>query len=102
MEAALQRYPTLFRYTSPEGFKYLIDEFEGLQSVTDPNGNTLLIGTNGLTWSNSNAATNTLSVAFERDASGRITNIVDALGHGMSYRYDAAGNLATHVNRDSN
>src|SRR5438128_7285205 len=45
----LNRYPTLFRFTSQEGYRYLIDERDGLHSVTDPNGNTLLITTNGLT-----------------------------------------------------
>ena len=49
----LNRYPTLFRYTSAEGQRYLIDEVKGLQSVTDPNGNTLLVSTNGLIWQNS-------------------------------------------------
>ena len=100
--SALEHYPTLFRYTSPEGYKYLIDENDGLQSVTDPNGNTLVVSTNGLTWSNPNAGTNSLNIVFQRDAQGRITNIVDAAGHAMSYRYDAIGNLATYVNRDGN
>src|SRR6185436_1103460 len=77
MEEALRRYPTSFRYTSPEGYQYLIDEIEGLQSVTDPNGNTLLIGTNSLTWTNAAAGTNSLSIAFQRDTQGRITNIID-------------------------
>ena len=44
--------------------------------------------------------TNALSIAFQRDAAGRITNIVDALGHAMSYCYDTTGNLAAFVNRE--
>jgi RHS repeat-associated protein len=97
--STLQSYPTLFRYTSPEGYKYLIDEVGGLKSVTDPNGNTLVVSTNGLTWNNALAGTNSLSIAFQRDDFGRITNIVDAIGHAMSYRYDTNGNLVTFVNR---
>jgi RHS repeat-associated protein len=99
LQEALERYPTLFRYTSPEGYQYLIDEIEGLQSVTDPNGNTLLIGTNGLTWTNVIAGTNSLSIGFQRDAQRRITKIVDAAGHAMTYRYDANGNLTTFIDR---
>jgi RHS repeat-associated protein len=102
LQQALEHYPTLFRYTSPEGYKYLIDENDGLQSVTDPNGNTLVVSTNGLTWSNPNAGTNCLSIAFQRDPQGRITNIVDAAGHAMSYAYDTNNNLGTFVNRDGN
>lgn len=105
-EAALRRYPTLFRYTTPEGYRYLIDEVAGLQSMTDPNGNTLLIGTNSLTWTNTLSAGGdgqsevaSLSIAFQRDAAGRITNIVDAAGHAMSYAYGTNGNLVAFTDR---
>jgi RHS repeat-associated protein len=97
--ADLQRYPTLFRYTSAEGYKYLIDEIAGLQSVTDPNGNTLVIATNGLIWKNPIAGTNSVSVAFNRDQFGRITNIVDAAGNRMSYQYGTNNNLVTFIDR---
>jgi RHS repeat-associated protein len=98
-DAELARYPTLFRYTSTEGYRYLIDEIKGLQSVTDPNGNTLLVGTNGLTWTNSISEGSSVSVAFRRDSQGRITNIVDAAGHAMSYDYSTNGNLGAFSNR---
>jgi RHS repeat-associated protein len=98
----LNRYPTLFRYTSPEGYQYLIDEVEGLQCVTDPNGNTLVIGTNSITWTNPDAGTNSLSVFFQRDSQNRITNIVDAAGNSMSYGYDATGNLVNFTDRVGN
>ena len=78
-EEDLNRYPTLFRYTTPEGFKYLIDEVEVLKSLTDPNGNTLLVSTNGITWTNAVTGTN-LAVAFQRDDQNRITNIIDTAG----------------------
>jgi RHS repeat-associated protein len=105
-EEDLLRHPTLFRYSTPEGYKYLIDEIAGLQSVTDPNGNTLLISTNGLTWTNSLSAGGegqgevaSLSIAFQRDTQGRITNIVDAAGHTMTYAYNNAGDLITYTDR---
>jgi RHS repeat-associated protein len=98
-EEQLNRYPTLFRFTSQEGFKYLIDERDGLRSATDPNGNTLLVTTNGLTWTNA-AGGSSLSVVFQRDTLGRITNILDATGYAMSYRYDTNGNLVTFTDRE--
>jgi RHS repeat-associated protein len=98
-DAELSRYPTTFRYASQEGYKYIIDEIAGLQSVTDPNGNTLVIGTNNITWQNTSAGTNKLSIYFQRDVQGRITNIVDAAGHAMTYAYGTNGNLLTFVDR---
>ncbi len=99
----LQRYPTSFRYSNPEGYHYLIDEIAGLQSVTDPNGNTLLIGTNGVSWTNSvSGGTNSLTVAFQRDEQGRITNIVDAAGNALRYSYNTAGDLAAFTDRSGN
>jgi RHS repeat-associated protein len=98
-DAELARYPTLFRFTSAEGYRYLIDEIKGLQSMTDPNGNTLLVGTNGLTWTNTTTGGSSLSIAFKRDFQGRITNIVDAAGHAMGYRYSTNGNLAAFTDR---
>jgi RHS repeat-associated protein len=106
-EEELYRAPTLFRYATPEGYRYLIDEIAGLQSVTDPNGNTLLISTNGLTWTNSLSTAGgegqgevaSLTIAFQRDPQGRITNIVDAAGHAMSYGYGTNGNLVSFVDR---
>ena len=92
-------YPTLFRYTSAEGYQYLIDEKAGLQSVTDPNGNTLVINDSGLTWTNTTAGTNSVSVAFQRDQFNRITNIVDLAGHALGYQYDTNGNLVAFVDR---
>jgi len=95
----LNRNPTLFRYTSAEGYRYLIDEVKGLQSVSDPNGNTLEIGTNGLVWTNSVSGTNSLSVAFQRDDGGRITNIVDAAGNSTRYAYSTNGDLVAFTDR---
>jgi RHS repeat-associated protein len=101
-EQTLEQYPTLFRYTSAEGYRYIIDEIAGLQSVTDPNNNTLLISTNGLTWTNSVAGTNNVNIAFQRDAQGRITNIVDALGNSLRYAYGTNGDLVAFTDRLGN
>jgi RHS repeat-associated protein len=102
--------PDLFEFTTIEGFRYVISETNGLRRATDPNGNTLVVTTNGLTWSNPLSAsggegqgeTASLSILFQRDLLGRITNIVDALGHAITYRYDTNGNLVTFTDRDGN
>ena len=93
--------PDLFEFTTLEGYTYLISETNGLRSITDPNANTFVITTNGLTWTNP-AGSSSLSVVFERDALGRITNILDAMGHAMSYRYDTNGNLVSFTDREGN
>lgn len=102
--------PDLFEFRSPEGYRYILSETNGLRSVTDPNGNTLTIATNGIAWTNSLSASGgegqgevaSLSVVFQRDSLGRITNIVDALGHALTYRYDPNGNLVAFTDRDGN
>jgi RHS repeat-associated protein len=91
--------PDLFEFTSLEGFRYVISETNGLRRVTDPNGNRLTLTTNGVTWTNAQGGAG-LTVRFERDGLGRITNIVDAVGHAMIYRYDARGDLVDVTDRD--
>lgn len=100
-EAELDRYPTLFRYTSAEGHQYWIDERDGLQRVRDLNGNTLRVDPHGLTWTN-DAGAGSRSLDFRRDHLGRITNIVDALGHALHYRYATHGDLVGFTDRDGN
>ncbi|MBU6399281.1 MAG: hypothetical protein KGS61_03100, partial [Verrucomicrobia bacterium] len=87
--------PTLFEFTSPEGYVYLIDEKDGLHRLTDPNGNTLTLTTNGLIHSSGK------SVRFQRDEQGRITNIVDPAGYSLAYRYDTNGDLVTFTDRQN-
>jgi YD repeat-containing protein len=88
--------PTRFQLTTAEGFVYVIDQKAGLQSMVDPNGNTVTISANGLIHSSGK------SIAFTRDAQGRITRITDPLGASMSYTYDANGDLVSFRDRESN
>jgi RHS repeat-associated protein len=89
--------PTLFKFTTAEGFSYLIDQSVGATSVTDPSGNTVTINASGITSSNG------LSVAFQRDAQNRITQITDATGlNTLKYSYNAAGDLATFTDELNN
>jgi len=88
--------PTQFQLTAEDGTKYIIDQFAGLQQVTDRNGNTLSISPSGIVSSTGKGA------AFNRDGQGRITSIVDPSGSFLSYTYDASGNLASAKDRTGN
>jgi RHS repeat-associated protein len=87
--------PTRFQLTTAEGFVYVIDQKTGLQRMVDPNGNTVNVTVNGLIHSSGK------SIAFLRDAQGRITRITDPLGASMSYTYDANGDLVSFRDRES-
>jgi RHS repeat-associated protein len=85
-----------FRLTTEDGTQYVINQRGGVRTVTDPNGNTLTVGQNGITHSSGR------SVAFTRDAQGRITRITDPDGRALTYAYDANGDLAGSTDRDNN
>jgi large repetitive protein len=85
--------PTRFRYRSPEGDSYLIDESLGLLSVTDRLGNILRIDPDGLHHSSG------LSVLFERDLQSRLTAIIDPNGQNLHYERDPIGNLIAVTDR---
>ena len=91
--------PDLFEFKTLEGYTYLLSATNGLRQLTDPKGNTLVVTTNGITWTNAASGTNTLSVLFQRDGQGRITNITDTAGNAMRYAYDTNGNLAQFIDR---
>ncbi len=88
--------PDLFRYTSPEGLQYVLSRKYGLQSVTDLNGNTLTINSDGIFHSAGN------SILFIRDQNGRITELADPAGNRHYYSYDANGDLRKHIDRNGN
>jgi YD repeat-containing protein len=86
--------PTRYRLTTAEGFVFALDQTFGVQTVTDPNGNTLTFTANGILHSAGK------SVIFSRDAQGRITTITDPAGNTIQYGYDAAGNLVSVTDRE--
>jgi RHS repeat-associated protein len=81
--------PTGYIYTDPNGTQYLIGPTGSLQSITDLNGNTLTVTASGIT------STSGLNVPFQRDSTGRITQITDPSGNVYQYAYDSNGNLAS-------
>ncbi len=79
-DATLDVYdPRRFRYTTLDGTQIELHRSEGVKKITDRNGNAITIGPDGITHSAGP------SVAFTRDAQGRITSIRDLNGHTQSY-----------------
>jgi len=87
--------PTRFQLTLANGTSFIIDEKAGLQSMKDPNNNTLTITPQGIIHSSGK------SVVFTRDSFGRITQITDPLGKAMVYTYDANGDLVSFRDREN-
>ena len=100
MDALATWNPTDFVLTTEDNYKYNLSEgpntgIPSITSIVDPYGNTLTYGPNGIIHSNGQ------SVAFTRDALGRITKITDPMGKAISYTYDVNGNLSAVTNRNS-
>ena len=81
--------PRLFRLTTKDGIVMIIDRFDGLQSMTDRNGNELIFTPNGVM-----STSTTRSLAFARDGAGRITEVVGPSGQRTQYAYSSAGDLS--------
>lgn len=89
--------PQNYTLTTKDNVSYHYNQFSGLQSITDLNGNTLRVTKDGIF----SDATGT-SIQFVRDAAGRIKQIIDPAGHAINYEYDAAGNLLEVANQVGN
>jgi len=85
--------PTEFKLTTDDGFVYFLDQNFGIRSIKDPYGNTLTYSTSGIIHSAG------LSVAFTRDATGRITQITDPKGQSIQYAYSGTGDLVSVTDR---
>lgn len=88
--------PTAYTYTDPYGRVYTLTAAGKLQSIKNIDGNLLTFSPSGITSSAGN-----LSVAFTRDAQGRIEQITDPTGKVYRYTYDAAGDLTSAKLPDS-
>src|SRR5262249_24721208 len=93
-----------FRLTTEDGRVFLVSQANGLESLTDLNGNTLHVSPTGVTNcpAGVTAGPSCKGIVFSRDTQGRITTITDPAGHAMSYAYDANGDLATYTDREEN
>ncbi|MEL7356414.1 MAG: SBBP repeat-containing protein [Cyanobacteria bacterium J06560_6] len=88
--------PSEYRLTTRDGTTYRYDQFDGLENITDRNGNTLTYTDNGIFSSTGE------SVRFVRDGQGRITEIVDLAGQSIEYDYDTNGDLVAVTDREGN
>lgn len=86
--------PNLYRLTLPDGRAFVVNQQNGLQRLTDANGNELVVSASGILHSSGTG------VAFTRDGLGRITRITDPAGNFMTYGYDAAGDLTSYTDRE--
>lgn len=86
--------PNLYRLTLPDGRQFVIHQTNGLQSITDLNGNVLTMTSNGINHSRG------VGLTFERDTLGRITQITDPLSHTVRYLYDSAGDLVQVIDQN--
>ncbi len=88
--------PQRFKYTAADGTEIVIHKANGVESITDPNGNTLTFGSAGITHSAGK------SVTFQRDDVGRITALTDPIGNTQTYTYDTNGDLRSHTDAEGN
>jgi YD repeat-containing protein len=79
--------PSEYRLKTKDGTVYRYGQTQGLIDITDRNGNKLTYTDAGITSSTGQ------SITFNRDAQGRITEIVDPDGKAIKYSYDGNGDL---------
>ena len=88
--------PSEYKLTTKENLTYTYNQFTGLQTVSDLNGNALTYSDSGIVSSTGEA------VRFERDSEDRITRIVDPSGNSIGYQYDNEGDLVAVTDRAGN
>ncbi|MCA9167614.1 MAG: hypothetical protein KDB23_08095, partial [Planctomycetales bacterium] len=86
--------PDVYTLETADGTKYVYDEDDGLQSITDLNGNVITFDSTGIRYNDRPA------VAFTRDHRDRIRSIqplnIDSgtpVGSALTYEYDLSGDL---------
>ena len=85
--------PNTYRLITKQGITYEYDQYQGLQTVSDRNGNILTYTDNGIFSSTGQ------SITFNRDPQGRILEIIDPEGNSIEYSYDVNGDLVTVEDR---
>ncbi len=85
--------PDRYRVQTRDGYTLVVSQGSGLESITDPSGNTLAFNPGGISSSAGRSA------VFERDAENRITRVTDPAGGVILYQYDAYGDLVAVTDR---
>ena len=88
--------PSEYQLTTKNNLTYTYNQFDGLQTVEDLNGNVLTYSADGITSSTGE------TVRFERDSEDRITTITDPAGNRIRYEYDTNGDLVAVTDRAGN
>ena len=88
--------PTRWRLTAADGTVFVIDEGEGVKTITDLNGNMLTFEGDQIAHSSGQ------TVTIQRDGLNRVTSITDPEGKGVEYDYDAYGDLVSVTDREGN
>jgi RHS repeat-associated protein len=88
--------PSRYQLTRKDGTVLQINQSTGLEIISDRNGNSLSLNSNGIVHSTGK------SVFFARDSQGRISSITDPMGNVLSYVYDANGDLESVTNQEGN
>lgn len=81
----------VYEFTTDEGVVLVINQYAGLRSMTDTNGNRLTIGDDGVFHSSGEGT------LVSHNSQGRISAITDPRGNKTQYGYDSANNLVTVV-----
>jgi RHS repeat-associated protein len=79
--------PSNYTLTTREGMKYRYSDTQGLQTITDRNGNVVTYTSSGIRHSSGQ------EIQFVRDHRGRIKQIVDPLGNTIVYTFSHEGDL---------
>jgi RHS repeat-associated protein len=82
--------PTTYTYTDPYGRTYVFGADGSMKSIKDLNGNVLTFTPSGIT-----SSAGGVTIPFNRDAQGRITQITDLNGGIFNYGYAPSGDLVT-------
>lgn len=85
--------PQQYQLTMEDGTKIIIDKTSGIRSISDGNGNTVNVSSDGYICSDGK------SISFDRDEQGRITKATDTFGDTITYEYDSRGDLVSVTNK---
>ncbi len=85
--------PDIWYLTRPDGTVYQISCTNGIQKITDPNGNQVVFKNNSIV--QTDADNNQKMISINRDSQGRIASIASPTGKIVSYEYDENGDLAS-------
>ncbi len=85
--------PDEYLLTTKDGVQYRYNQFAGLKTVTDLNGNTIVFADDSISHSSGE------SIQLIRDQRGRIRKIIDPSGNELTYTYDVHGNLTSFTDQ---